>query len=98
MGFCVLVKVSKRLISFWYQTDDHPYAPLILKESNEAPLYFYVNGNDFLFGPAARERFQQHDPNSYGNYFEIIKDPGKHFVIYGNKKPVKQLFYYGVEQ
>lgn len=98
MDFCVLVKVSKRLISFWYQTDENPYAPLVLKESNEVPLYFYVNGNDFLFGAAARERFNQHDPDSYGNYFEIIKDPGKHFVIYGNKKPVKQLFYYGVEQ
>ncbi|WP_158797874.1 hypothetical protein [Pedobacter sp. L105] len=98
MKFCVLVKISKRSVSFWYQSDSNAYAPLKMRESNEIPLYFYVNGNDFIFGNAARERFYRHDPNAYGNYFEIIKDPGMHFTIYGNKKPVKQLFYYGIEQ
>jgi hypothetical protein len=98
MAYCVLIKISKRIVSFWYQTDHHPYAPLVIKETNEVPLYFYVSGNDFVFGHAARDRFYQHDPNAYGDYFEIIKDPGCHFTIYGNKKPVKQLFYYGIEQ
>jgi len=69
-----------------------------MKDGSEVLLYFYVNGNDFIFGNAARDLYNQHHPNAYGNYFEIIKDPGKHFTIYGNKKPVKQLFYYGVEQ
>ncbi|MVT12050.1 hypothetical protein [Chitinophaga tropicalis] len=98
MTFRVLVKISKRLVSFWYQTNSNAYAPLIIKDSNEVQLYFYVNGNDFIFGNAARDLFNQHHPNAYGNYFEIIKDPAKHFTIYGNKKPVKQLFYYGIEQ
>ena len=98
MKFCVLAKISKRSISFWYQSDRNAYAPLSIMESNEVPLYFYVNGNDFIFGTAARDRFNRHDPNAYGNYFEIVKDPARHFSIYGNKKPVKQLFYYGVEQ
>ncbi|KRT17487.1 hypothetical protein ASU31_02785 [Pedobacter ginsenosidimutans] len=98
MKFCVLAKISKRTVSFWYQSDSNPYAPLKMKESNEIPLYFYVNGNDFIFGAAARERFYKNDPHAYGNYFEITKDPSKHFIIYGNKKPVKQLFYYGIEQ
>lgn len=98
MGFCVLAKISKRTVTFWYQSDSNPYAPLKMRELNEVPLYFYVNGNDFIFGAAARERFYKNDPYAYGNYFEIVKDPAKHFSIYGNKKPVKQLFYYGVEQ
>lgn len=98
MKFCVIAKIAKRSVSFWYQSDGNAYAPLSIKGSNEIPLYFYVNGNDFIFGNAARERFNRHDPDAYGNYFEIIKDPVKHFVIYGNKKPVKQLFYYGIEQ
>ncbi|MFW0714338.1 hypothetical protein [Pedobacter sp. N23S346] len=98
MKFCVLAKISKRTVSFWYQSGSDAYAPLIIKESNEIPLYFYVNGNDFLFGSAARDLFNRHDPYTFGNYFEIIKDPAKHFTIYGNKKPVKQLLYYGVEQ
>lgn len=98
MGFCVLAKISKRNVTFWYQSDSNPYAPLKMRESNEIPLYFYVNGNDFIFGAAARERFYKNDPHAYGHYFEIVKDPAKHFSIYGNKKPVKQLFYYGVEQ
>ncbi|WP_442591218.1 hypothetical protein ACSBL2_08295 [Pedobacter sp. AW31-3R] len=98
MKFCVLAKISKRMVSFWYQSDSNAYAPLSIKESNEIPLYFYVNGNDFIFGSVARDRFNRHDPHAYGNYFEIIKDPGTHFTIYGNKKPVKQLFYYGIEQ
>lgn len=98
MKFCVLAKISKRTVTFWYQSDSNPYAPLKMRELNEVPLYFYVNGNDFIFGAAARERFYKNDPYAYGNYFEIVKDPAKHFSIYGNKKPVKQLFYYGVEQ
>lgn len=98
MTYHVLVKISRRLVSFWYRTNSNGYAPLIIKDSNEVQLYFYVNGNDFLFGNAARDLFHQHHPNAYGNYFEIIKDPARHFTIYGNKKPVKQLFYYGIEQ
>lgn len=98
MTYRVLVKISRRLVSFWYQTNGNGYEPLIIKDSNEVQLYFYVNGNDFIFGNAARDLFNQHHPNAYGNYFEIIKDPAKHFIIYGNKKPVKQLFYYGIEQ
>ena len=98
MTYRVLVKISRRLVSFWYQTNGKGYAPLTIKDSNEVQLYFYVNGNDFIFGNAARDMFNQHHPNAYGNYFEIIKDPAKHFIIYGNKKPVKQLFYYGIEQ
>ncbi|MET0573490.1 MAG: hypothetical protein ABWZ79_18870 [Pedobacter agri] len=98
MKFCVIAKISKRSVSFWYQSEGNAYAPLIIRESNVVPLYFYVNGNDFIFGNIARERFYRNDTNAYGNYFDIIKDPSKHFVIYGNKKPVKQLFYYGIEQ
>lgn len=98
MNYCVLVKIAKRKVSFWYQSEGSPYMPLLIKESNEVPLYFYVNGNDFIFGNAARDRFYSNDPNAYGNYFEIIKDPAGHFTIYNNKKPYKQLFYFGIEQ
>lgn len=98
MSYCVLIKVSKRMVSFWYQTEGSPYAELCIRDTNSIPLYFYVDGNDFFFGNPAKERFYKNDPNAFGNYFEIIKDPGRHFNIYGNKKPVKQLFYHGVEQ
>ncbi len=98
MKFCVLAKISKRSVSFWYQSDSNAYAPLMIKESNEIPLFFYVPGNDFVFGKIARDRFYRNDPAAFGDYFEIIKDPSKHFSIYGNKKPVKQLLYYGIEQ
>ena len=86
------------MISFWYQSEGNSYTALVMKDSNEIPLFFYVNGNDFLFGEAAKQRFYSNDPNAFGNYFEIVKDPGMHFTISGNKKPVKQLFYYGVEK
>ena len=98
MSYCVLIKVSKLMVSFWYQTEGSPYAALSIRESNCIPLYFYVDGNDFFFGNLAKERFYKNDPHAFGNYFEIIKDPSIHFNIYGNKKPVKQLFYHGVEQ
>lgn len=98
MNFCVLVKIAKRMVSFWYQTEGKAYTALVIKDANEIPLFFYVNGNDFLFGEAARDRFFSNDPNAFGNYFEIVKDPALHFTISGNKKPVKQLFYYGIEK
>lgn len=98
MNYCVLIKVSKRMVSFWYQTEGSPFAALNIRDTNCIPLYFYVDGNDFFFGNLAKDRFYKNDPNAFGNYFEIIKDPSRHFNIYGNKKPVKQLFYHGVEQ
>lgn len=98
MRFCVLAKISKRSVSFWYQSENNAYAPLSIRESNEIPLYFYVPGKDFIFGSIAKDRFYKNDPHAFGNYFEIIKDPSQHFSIYGNKKPVKQLLYYGIEQ
>ena len=98
MNFCVLIKIKKNLVSFWYQIKGSNYAPLKIKESNEVPLYFYVNGNDFIFGNLARNRFYCNDPFAYGNYFNIITDPSKHFTIYGNQKPIKQLLYIGIEQ
>ena len=98
MDFCVLLQISKNKISFWYQIGTNPYAPLVINSTNEVPLYFYVDGNDFIFGDTiAIERFFSNDPKAFGNYFEIIKDPSKHFIIAGNKKPVKQLLYHGVE-
>ena len=98
MNFCVLIQIAKRKVSFWYQTEGKSYAALAMKDANEIPLFFYVNGNDFLFGEVARNRFLSNDPDAFGNYFEIVKDPGLHFTISGNKKPVKQLLYYGVEK
>ena len=98
MNYCVLVKVSKHEVAFWYQLENSPYTPLIINESNVVPLYFYVNDHDIFFGNVAREKFFSCTPNSYGNYFEIIKDPSKHFSISSIKKPVKQLLYYGIEQ
>lgn len=98
MSYCVLIKVSKRVVSFWYKTESGAYAALTMRDTNVIPLYFYVHGNDFFFGNLAKEKYYRNDPNAFGNYFEIVKDPSSHFSIYGNKKPVKQLFYYGVEQ
>ena len=96
MNFCVLAKISKHTISFWYQLDGNPYAPLIIKDTNEIPLYFYVNGNDFVFGNLARDKFYSNDPNAYGNFFDILKN--HNLIIPGIRKPVAQLLYYGVEQ
>jgi hypothetical protein len=99
MNFCVLVKISKYKISLWYQSGTSPYEQLFIKDSNEIPLYFYVNGTDFIFGEGlAVERYNSNDPNAFGNYFDIIKDPSNHFNIAGNKKPVKQLLYHGIEK
>jgi hypothetical protein len=62
-------------------------------------LYFYAKDNDFILGSAARERFLNGDQvNAFGNYFEIVTNPASYFTVYGNKKHVKFLLYYAVEQ
>lgn len=98
MKFGVVVKVSRRLVSFWYQTEGKRYSPLTFKGVSEVPLYFYVDNNEFSFGLLARDRFFSNDPHAFGNYFDIIKDPSKHFLIHNSPKRVKQLLYYGIEQ
>ena len=99
MSFCVLVHISKNSISFWYQQQDAPFGPLAIKDGNDMPLYFYARENDFILGSAARERFLNGDQlNAFGNYFDIIANPANYFTVYGNKKHVKFLMYYAVEQ
>ncbi len=98
MNFCVLIKIGRNKISFWYQMEGSAPAALSIKDGNEVPLNFYVNGNEFIVGPYARERFLNGDPFAFGNYFEIVTDPTIYFTIYGNQKPVKQLLSVGVEQ
>lgn len=97
MKSCVLVKISKQTLSFWYQIEGEAYASLSFKEGNEVPLCFYVNGNDFNVGSLAKERCLVNDPSSYNNYFESVKDPSKYFILLGDSKPYKQLLYYGIE-
>jgi len=97
MKSCVLVKISRQTLAFWYQIEGADYASLTFKEGNEVPLCFYVNGNDFEIGSFAKERCLVNDPYSFKNYFESVKDPSKFFVLHGDSKPYKQLLYYGIE-
>ncbi len=99
MNYCVLVHISKSTISFWYQQEGTPFEPLSQSEGNVLPLYFYANENDFILGTNARERFLNGDQvHAFGNYFDIITNPSGFFNVYGNKKHVKFLLYYAVEQ
>ena len=97
MKSCVLVKVSKQTLSFWYQIEGGDYAALSLKEGNVIPLCFYVNGNEFNVGSFAKERCLVNDPNAYTDYFENAKNPSKHFSLVGDSKPYKLLLYFGIE-
>jgi hypothetical protein len=97
MSFSVIVKISKQKIGFWYQLEGSDYFPLLMKNEVDIPLYFYVNGNDFIIGNFAKDRANLNDPNAFSNYFEIVKDPSKFFSLHGDTKPVKQLLYYGIE-
>jgi hypothetical protein len=97
MKYCVLIKISKQQLAFWYQLEGGAYTPLSISGPNKIPLCFYVNGNDFKIGEFAKERFLVNDKNAYYSYFELVKDPANHFTLHGDSKPVKQLLYYGVE-
>jgi len=98
MQYGIVIRISKRAVTAWYRTEGKRHAPLLLKGIHDVPLYFYVRDNQFDFGTAARERFFQHDPDAYGNYFELIKDPSRHFTLQNSSKRIKQLLYYGIEQ
>lgn len=99
MSYCVLVNISKSAISFWYQQQGSSFQPLSQKDGNVLPLYFYANGNEFVLGSIARERFLNGEQVcAFGNYFDIITNPSSYFTVYGNQKHVKFLMYYAVEQ
>ncbi|MEN9445650.1 MAG: hypothetical protein RL728_162 [Bacteroidota bacterium] len=97
MNYCVLIKISKQKLAFWYQLEGGAYTPLSINGPNKMPLCFYVNGNEFKIGEFAKERFLVNDKNAYCDYFELVRDPAKQFILHGDSKPIKQLLYYGVE-
>jgi hypothetical protein len=97
MKNCVLVKISKHQISFWYQIESGVLTPLSINGPNKIPLIFYVNGSDFKIGEFAKERLLVNDKNAYGDFFELVKDSKREFRIHGDSKPIKYLLYYGVE-
>lgn len=99
MSYCVLVNISKSAISFWYQQQGSSFQPLSQNDGNVLPMYFYANGNEFVLGSIARERFLNGEHvYAFGNYFDIITNPSSYFTVYGNQKHVKFLMYYAVEQ
>lgn len=99
MNYCVLAHISKSTISFWYQQQGVSFEPLADKEGNTLPLFFYANGNEFILGSTAREKYLNGDQvKAFGNYFEIIKNPSSFFTVYGDKKHVKFLLYYAIEK
>ncbi|MBK8627939.1 MAG: hypothetical protein IPN86_20965 [Saprospiraceae bacterium] len=57
MKYCVLVKISKQQLGFWYQLEGGVHTPLSINGPNTIPLCFYVNGNEFKIGDFAKERF-----------------------------------------
>jgi len=97
MKYCVLIKISKQQLVFWCQLEGRVHTPLSINGPNTIPLCFYVNGNDFKIGDFAKERFLVNDKHAFNDYFELVKDPARHFMLHGDSKPVKQLLYYGVE-
>ena len=97
MSYCVLVKISKQNLSFWYQIEGGNYVSFGIKDSGVIPLCFYVSGNDFHVGSFAKQRAVQNDPHTFSNYFDLIKDPALHFNLHGDLKPAKLLLYYGIE-
>jgi hypothetical protein len=97
MKYCVLVKISKQQLSFWYQIEGGVFAPLSIGNSGRVPICFYVNGTDFQIGEFAKDRFLVNDKNAYAGYFDLVKDPSNYFILHGDSKPIKQLLYYGIE-
>ena len=82
MNYSVLVKISRNEISFWQQNDTSSYEPLTKKEGYAIPLFFYINGSDFIMGNIARDRSNANDPNAYSNYFSLITETN-YFKNYG---------------
>jgi len=98
MNYCVIVKISKSKISFWYQIEGSKQTPLAIKGVYEMPLSFYVSDSDFIIGTYARDRALSGDLNAFDNYFELIKDPSKVFYFINDQRPTKQLLYFGIEK
>ncbi|MBP1631178.1 MAG: hypothetical protein H6Q15_2071 [Bacteroidetes bacterium] len=99
MDFCVLIQLSRTSISFWYQLNGAHFEPLCRKEGNVIPLYFYVKDSEFSIGKFAKDCYLNGDRiHAYGDYFKIIADPSRFFTIFSNKKHVKFLLYFGIEQ
>lgn len=97
MESCLLVRINRNELSFWYKIKGAQFAPLQSRGASSVPLCFYVSESDFIMGEIARQKMQDGDRNTFGNYFEIIKDPTKFFNIYNDSKPVKKLIYFGIE-
>jgi len=97
MESCLLVRINRTELSFWYKIKGAQFAPLQSRGESSVPLYFYVSEGDFIMGEIARQKMQDGDSNTFGDYFEIIKDPTKFFNIYNDSKPVKKLIYFGIE-
>lgn len=99
MEYCVLVKISKKTIEFFYQIDGGNVEFLALSDrEQEIPLAFYLNGDEFIMGEYAMERVKMNDSNAFFPYFDLIREPGKFFTFSGVQRPIKQLLYLGVER
>jgi hypothetical protein len=94
----IIVNISRFNLKIFYSQNKNSYKSFKYEKSESIPFYVFSDDNDFEVGDSAKIKFKNHFPNSYSNYFDLIKDTKSTFpFLDGEEKKISYLLIYSIE-
>jgi hypothetical protein len=94
----IVVNISRTSIQFLYSQNGNSFKPFKYENQELIPFYIFADGDEFQVGETAKLKHQNHLPNCFHNYFELIKNPNqKYLFLDGEKKQIKYLLVHTCE-
>jgi len=94
----IVVNISRTSIQFFYSQNGNSFKSFKYENQEQIPFYVFSDGDEFQVGDTAKLKHQNHLPNCFHNYFELIKKPNeKYLFLDGEKKQIKHLLVHTCE-
>ena len=94
----IVVNISRTSIQFFYSQNGNSFKSFKYENQELIPFYVFADGDEFQVGETAKLKHQNHLPNCFYNYFELIKKPNqKYLFLDGEKKQIKHLLVHTCE-
>ena len=94
----IVINISRTSIQFFYSQNGNSFKPFKYENQELIPFYIFADGDEFQLGETAKLKHQNHLPNCFHNYFDLIKKPNqKYLFLDGEKKQIKQLLVHTCE-
>ena len=93
----IILLFKRNSFRFYYSQHQNEFR-LYDYDGIDIPLYFYSDETSFKVGNVSKQKYYSKLSNTYGNFFELLKDLDGSFNYFGEKEPYKNLIIKAIEE